>query len=102
VRADWRGPPKPQADDVKAAKAHETWYRLGVMSQEMICNDLGVDHEDVHEQLSREKANRERHDLPDPVDLLTGGGSGLDAGATDGNDADDPAGPYTHTTGGRD
>jgi lambda family phage portal protein len=102
VRADWRGPPKPQADDVKAAKAHETWYRLGVMSQEMICNDLGVDHEDVHEQLSREKANRERHDLPDPVDLLTGGGSGLDAGATDGNDADDHAGADKETTGGRD
>lgn len=67
VRADWRGPAKPQADDVKAAKAHETWYRLGVMSQEMICNDLGVDHEDVHEQLEREKASRERRGLPDPL-----------------------------------
>jgi lambda family phage portal protein len=67
VRSDWRGPAKPQADDVKAAKAHETWYRLGVMSQEMICNDLGVDHEDVHEQLAREKASRERHGLNDPM-----------------------------------
>jgi lambda family phage portal protein len=78
VRADWRGPPKPQADDVKAAKAHETWYRLGVMSQEMICNDLGVDHEDVHEQLAREKASRERLGLHDPADLLTGGGGPAD------------------------
>lgn len=73
VRADWRGPAKPQADDVKAAKAHETWYRLGVMSQEMICNDLGVDHEDVHEQLGREKASRERHGLPDPMIGHNGG-----------------------------
>lgn len=72
-RADWRGPPKPQADDVKASKAHETWYKLGVMSQEMICNDLGVDHEDVHEQLAREAASRERLGLPDPVDILSGG-----------------------------
>lgn len=74
VRADWRGPPKPQADDGKAAKAHETWYRLGVVSQEMICNDLGVDHEDVHEQLAREAASRERRGLPDPAVMLTGGG----------------------------
>lgn len=75
VRADWRGPAKPQADDVKASKAHETWYRLGVMSQEMICNDLGVDHEDVHEQLAREKASRERHGLPQPVMGNNGGPS---------------------------
>ena len=83
VRADWRGPPKPQADDVKAAKAHETRYRLGVMSQEMICNDLGVDHEDVHEQLAREHASRERLGLPDPALMLSGGGGPDDA---DGND----------------
>lgn len=83
VRADWRGPAKPQADDVKAAKAHETWYRLGVMSQEMICNDLGVDHEDVHEQLAREAANRERLDLPDPLDALSGGGPITDEDVAD-------------------
>ncbi|MCD1644317.1 phage portal protein [Aurantimonas coralicida] len=67
TRCDWRGPPKPQADDVKAMKAHEGWYGLGVMSQEMIANDLGVDHEDVQEQLAREKANRERLGLSDPL-----------------------------------
>lgn len=67
VRGDWRGPAKPQADDVKAAKAHQTWYDLGVMSQEMICNDLGVDHEDVHEQLARESASRADKGLRDPL-----------------------------------
>lgn len=88
VRADWRGPAKPQADDVKASKAHETWYKLGVMSQEMICNDLGVDHEDVHEQLEREAESRARHNLPNPLDALTGGGESADE-----QDAEDkPAG----------
>lgn len=81
VRADWRGPAKPQADDVKAAKAHETWYKLGVMSQEMICNDLGVDHEDVHEQLAREAASRSRLGLPDPAAMISGGGGPIAADA---------------------
>ncbi len=73
TRADWRGPAKPQADDVKAAKAHETWYKLGVMTQEMICNDLGVDHEDVHEGLAREAKSRERRGLPDPLAAIAPG-----------------------------
>lgn len=67
TRSDWRGPPKPQADDYKAARAHETWYKMGVISQEMICNDLGVDHEDVHEQLAREKASRINKGLSEPL-----------------------------------
>ncbi|MCB8835948.1 phage portal protein [Aurantimonas sp. VKM B-3413] len=82
TRCDWKGPPKPQADDVKAAKAHEIWSGLGVMTQEMICNDLGVDHEDVQEQLAREKANRERLGLPDPM-----------MGQNGGPPLDDPADP---------
>ncbi|MCQ0986411.1 phage portal protein [Jiella marina] len=49
-KADWKGPPKPQADDAKAAKAHQTWFEMGVMSREQICNDLGADHEEVIRQ----------------------------------------------------
>jgi lambda family phage portal protein len=64
-RADWRGPPKPQADDLKAAKAHETYKRLGVVTDEMICNDLGVDVEDVYDQRQHEKQMRETRDLPE-------------------------------------
>lgn len=86
-RADWRGPAKPQADDLKAAKAYETLYRMGVISQEMICNDMGVDHEDVHEQLAREAASRERHGLPEPVALQAGVGG--DPNASDEPDEDD-------------
>lgn len=65
VSAEWRGPAKPQADDLKSAKAHEVYKKLGVVTDEMICADLGVDWEDVYEQRAREKAKRERLDLPD-------------------------------------
>jgi lambda family phage portal protein len=64
-RAEWRGPPKPQADDLKTAKAHETYKGLGVVSDEMICNDLGVDVEDVYRQRAHEKKLREKYDLPE-------------------------------------
>jgi capsid protein len=63
--AEWRGPARPQADDLKAAKAHEVYKRMGVMTDEMICNDLGVDVDDVYEQRSREAKKRERLGLPD-------------------------------------
>jgi lambda family phage portal protein len=63
--ANWRGPAKPQADDLKSAKAHETYKRLGVVTDEMICGDLGVDWEDVYEQRAREAKRREALKLPD-------------------------------------
>lgn len=65
--ADWRGPPKPQADDLKSAKADEVWYSLGVRTQEAIAADLGTDIEEVHAQLAREKASREENGLPEPA-----------------------------------
>lgn len=89
-RSDWRGPPKPQADDVKAAKAHREWYDLGVMTQEDICNDLGRDHEDVQEQLAREKANRRRLGIADPVPRTGGAPTQMDV--IDEGEADDAAG----------
>ena len=64
-RAEWRGPPKPQADDLKAQKAHEGYKRMGIMTDEMIANDLGVDIEDVYRQRAAEKTMRARYDLPD-------------------------------------
>lgn len=65
VSAEWRGPAKPQADDLKAAKAHEVYKRLGVVTDEMICADLGVDWEDVYEQRAREAARRQKLGLPE-------------------------------------
>lgn len=66
-RAHWIGAPKPVADDLKAAKAHQVYRDMGVMTDEMIANDLGVDIEDVYAQRSREVKMREGYDLPEPT-----------------------------------
>ncbi|MER9355544.1 phage portal protein [Mesorhizobium sp. M0514] len=74
-RIDWRGPAKPVADEVKAAAAHQTYRNMGVMSDEMICADLGVDHEDVYRARHEEKAMREDLDIHGGV---TNGGTDID------------------------
>jgi lambda family phage portal protein len=66
-RADWRGPAKPQADDLKFAAANKIHKELGVVSDEHICAEMGFDWEDVYEQRAREKAARERLGLPENV-----------------------------------
>lgn len=58
TRAHWIGAPKPVADELKAAKAHQVYRELGVITDEMIANDLGVDIEDVYAQQSREETMR--------------------------------------------
>jgi lambda family phage portal protein len=65
VAANWRGPAKPQADDLKTAKAHEVYKRLGIMSDERIADDLGFDIGDEYERRAREKKLRDTLDLPD-------------------------------------
>jgi len=62
--ADWRGPVKPTADDLKTARAWTTLLDAGVVTEEMVCAIYGLDWEDVHEQLAREKASRARLGLP--------------------------------------
>lgn len=69
-RADWRGPPKPQADDLKAAKAMEVLKNLGIASDEQLCADLGTDFEDVYEARAREKQMREEMGLPDGFTMV--------------------------------
>lgn len=66
VRASWVGPPKPVADELKAAKADQIYYGMGVKSQQRIAADRGDDIEAVHEQLARERDNRQSLDLPEP------------------------------------
>jgi lambda family phage portal protein len=66
-RAHWRGPPKPQADDLKYAKAVEVLFNLGLISAEQVCAELGADWEDVFEQRAREAALRKKLGLPDPM-----------------------------------
>jgi lambda family phage portal protein len=67
-RAEWAGDPKPVADDLKAAQAALIYRGMGVVSDQMIANDLGVDVEDVYAQRAREKALRDRYKLPDNAD----------------------------------
>lgn len=66
-RSQWIGNPKPVADDLKAAKAHQVYRDMGVMTDEMIANDLGVDIEDVYAQRSREARMRATYGLPEPT-----------------------------------
>lgn len=65
-RAEWRGPPKPVADELKAARADEIYYNLGTKTQGRIAADRGDDIEAVHEQLEREHESREVRNLPHP------------------------------------
>ncbi|MDR9395427.1 MAG: phage portal protein [Roseovarius sp.] len=83
-RAEWRGDPRPQADDLKKAKAHEVWKRLGVMSDAMICTDLGADVDDVYQQLAQEQALRTEYGLPEAQ--LMGAQGGGPGGAEDADD----------------
>jgi lambda family phage portal protein len=74
-RMDWRGPAKPVADEVKAALTHKTYRDMGVMTDSMICADLGVDHEDVYLGRAVEKAMREALDIHGGI---TNGGTDID------------------------
>ena len=86
TRAEWRGPPKPVADELKAARSDEIYYKLGVKSQSRIAADRGDDIQDVHEQLARERDSRRAHDLAEPVHGSSGPG---DQGPTEEDDHDD-------------
>lgn len=90
-RAEWFGTPRPQGDDLKLAKAHEIWRRLGVMSDQMIANDLGVDIEDVYAQRAREQDLRAEYKLPEPEMMAANGGTPPAGGDEDDDpEPDDP------------
>lgn len=74
-RAAWRGTPKPQADTLKAAKAWEALKRLGVVTDQMIADDMGVDIEDVYDQQVREREMRRERNLPEPAVMGAQGGA---------------------------
>lgn len=51
--ATWRGPAKPTADDLKAAKASSERMRNGTSSVEDETGDLGIDADALFEQRQR-------------------------------------------------
>lgn len=87
TRCVWRGPPKPQADDLKTAKAHQAYREMGIMSDEQIAAEIG-DQEigDVYAQRAREKELREKYKLDD----MGPSTATLSAKIANGNDPDDP------------
>lgn len=71
-RAEWRGTPKPIADDLKAAKSHQILYAMGIVSASQISGDVGTDYEETAGELAREKAIRKRLGLAEPIVAMPG------------------------------
>lgn len=67
-RADWRGPPKPSADELKDAKADEVKLKNRVITREQWAAKLGSDWEDNFEQLAREQEVAEELELTIDMD----------------------------------
>jgi lambda family phage portal protein len=65
-RAFWNGPVKPQADDLKTAKAFEALKAIGVATYQHIGGEYGVDWKDVFDQQAREREYALALGLPDP------------------------------------
>lgn len=86
--AEWRGKPKPQADDLKTAKAQQIYHELGVLSLTQISDDLGVDYGVTAEDLARERDLRESLGLPHPVPR----GAGAQAAADEDSAEEEPSG----------
>ncbi|MEE4012108.1 phage portal protein [Roseibium sp. FZY0029] len=66
TQAEWRGPAKPTADDLKSAKSMGERLERGVSSLSIECAELGYDWEEVAEQRARESKRCEELGLPDP------------------------------------
>lgn len=77
--ADWRGPPKPIADDLKTAKAQQILRSEGWVSRDQLCAEYGNDWLEVNRKRAAEKEDDERLGL-DPPPNIAGGGQ-----ASDGN-----------------
>lgn len=73
ARALWRGPTKPQADELKAANAAKVWRDNG-MSDAVVYEELGLDVDAVYEQRRRERDRRRELDLEDARPATTTAG----------------------------
>lgn len=71
TRHEWVGSPMPQADALKAQKAHEGYRAMGVMTDETICNDLGTSVRDVYKTRAREMRMRKKFGLPENGPMTT-------------------------------
>lgn len=99
-RADWRGPPRPTADDLKTAKAQQLQRQEGWVPTEQIAAEYGNDHRDVIDSQERTNTLREEAGLAPLSAQGLAGGMGRDGqnpggggfGGTDTTDSGDDGG----------
>ncbi|MCV0427817.1 MAG: phage portal protein [Roseibium sp.] len=66
TQAEWNGPAKPTADDLKSAKSMGERLERGVSNLSYECGELGYDWEEVVEQRARESKRFQDLGLSDP------------------------------------
>ncbi|PZO78486.1 MAG: phage portal protein [Mesorhizobium amorphae] len=84
VWAEWQGPAKPSADDMKSAQAMRERLALGVSNLAIECAELGQDWEENAAQIAREMDLLDKSGIPHPFGR-TQGGAGPNGNAADGN-----------------
>lgn len=72
--AEWQGPAKPTADDLKSAKAAQERLWNGTSTLEVECAELGLDVDDVIASREADAKRLEAAKLPSPYVRTTGGG----------------------------
>lgn len=72
--AEWQGPAKPTADDLKSAKAASERLQNGTTTLEYECAELGLDSNDVIAKRAEEAATLAEKGLPSPFARVQGGG----------------------------
>lgn len=86
TQAEWYGPAKPTADDLKTAKAQSERLANGTTSLSYECAEYGLDPETVFEQRQKDRKLAERFGLPDPYAIHAAGRSSGNGDA----DGDEP------------
>ncbi|HRD76832.1 MAG TPA: phage portal protein, partial [Hyphomicrobiaceae bacterium] len=66
TQAEWFGPAKPTADDLKTAKAQSERLANGTTSLAFECAEYGLDPETVMEQRQQDRRMAAKFGLPDP------------------------------------
>jgi lambda family phage portal protein len=66
AHAFWTGPPRPQADEFKAARAQQVLKEMGATTMSQIAADYGVDWDDMMRQQKAENDLADALDLPRP------------------------------------
>lgn len=74
-RADWRGPPRPTADEEKTAKANQILRAEGWASSESITSEYGNDWVEVADSQAITEEYRREKKL-EPLPTIGGGGKG--------------------------